>query len=44
MDGEDLEGLFLPEELLSDDGRMGLLSDCKKIPQINTLKFEKMFS
>ena len=29
-DGDDLDGLFLPEELVSDDARGALLSDYKK--------------
>lgn len=29
-DGDDLDGLFLPEELVSDDASAALLSDCKK--------------
>ena len=37
-DGDDLEGLFLPEELLSDDESGGLLSGCKKPSQNNTIK------
>jgi len=28
-DGEDLDGLFLPEEVLSDDASAGLLSACR---------------
>ena len=37
--GEDLDGLFLPEEPPSDDASEGLLSDCK----INQLKFFNFF-
>lgn len=29
-EGDDLEGLFLPDELDSDDGSTALLSDCKR--------------
>lgn len=36
-DGDDLDGLFLPEELLSDDGSAGLPSGCKKFSQNNTI-------
>lgn len=38
--GEDLDGLFLPEEPPSDDASEGLLSDCKIINSSFLISFQ----
>jgi len=43
-DGDDLDGLFLPEELVSDDASAALFSDCKKKVRTNISMHWKTYS